>query len=91
MGRVSLMLILWAGLCALVPVRAVGADASVVRTSLTIALADGAVLTGPDLAGVILTIADTAGQEIQVRIDGAVLDPDDPEAARHASDQTSAR
>ena len=51
-------------------------------TSLRVRLSDGRELTGTALAGAVLTIADVQGAELQVRIDGAERDPEDPAEQR---------
>ena len=55
-------------------VRAVAIDG----TSFRITLADGRVLGGPALVGITLTIADSKGGQLPVRIDAVQPDPKDP-------------
>jgi len=50
-----------------------GKGAQVIGTSLTI-FVDGRALTGPDLIGFTLTVADDQGIAVDIRIDGAVND-----------------
>lgn len=54
------------------------AGVAVERTALRITLADGRVLSGADLLGVTLTIADADGNQIPVRIEAVQADPLDP-------------
>jgi hypothetical protein len=50
----------------------------VVASSFRITMTDGRVLTGPDLVGAVLTIDDSDGDRILVRIDAVQPDPMDP-------------
>ncbi len=51
---------------------------AVERTAFRITLADGRVLSGADLVGVTLTMADGEGGQVPVRIDAVQSDPKDP-------------
>jgi hypothetical protein len=57
-------------------------DIRVVGTSLQARLSDGRRLTGADLTGAVMTIADRHGRQILVRINGAQVDPLDRKRAR---------
>lgn len=57
-------------------------EARVEGTRLEVSLADGRTLSGADLVGAVLTIADAQGDTIQVRIDGAERDREDPRGGR---------
>ena len=54
----------------------------VVGTSLEVRLADDRKFTGDALIGAVLTITDSQGRPLRVRIDGAERDPQDPNGAR---------
>jgi type II secretory pathway pseudopilin PulG len=51
---------------------------AVERTAFRITLADGRTLSGPDLVGATLTMADGKGGQVPVRIDAVQSDPKDP-------------
>jgi hypothetical protein len=80
-----LFAVLLSGLAYCSETSAVRADAPVARvqgTDLSISTSDDTVLRGPDLAGAILTVADLNGLRMQVRINSAQRDPQDPAGRR---------
>src|SRR5688500_11706168 len=50
----------------------------VVGTEFHLTMADGRVLAGLDLVGAVLTVGDTTGDEVPVRIEAIRPDPEDP-------------